>query len=303
MLVLGLLPLLAAGIWLLLLRQPQPAAAYPSGPWIDAGASEQRAAALPRFTGVVVAGQDAELGAELAAEVVEVFAQPGARVARGDALLQLSALSVAGARNIALAQAAEDRSLAEAARITLQSARDELARMQSAPSAYALADVQATRNEVAKASAELARLRASAAVRRATVSRDVARADKQIVRAPFDGVLAARYVDNGDFVSAGQALARVVDDTRFVRFALPAAEHALLHVGDPIQAYAHGERPVDRQLSAAAAIVDVDPEIDAAAGLGFVRAAFSGEAALALRLAPGTRLAVAVPEPERQGGR
>ncbi len=147
----------------------------------------------------------------------------------------MNALAVVGARGIASAQAAEDRSAIESARLSLESARYKAERMQSASDAYPAREITSARADVARAAAELERLRAGGDVHRATRKRELARADKQIVRAPFDGVLAVRFVDVGDFVSAGQVLARVVDDTRFVRFALPAAEHARLRVGDSVR--------------------------------------------------------------------
>jgi multidrug efflux pump subunit AcrA (membrane-fusion protein) len=294
MVMVGVLPLLAAALWLVLLRQPRPVAAHRGAGDAPQWSAERDVPLEPRFIGVVVAGQDAQLGAELVGEVSRVFAEPGTRVRRGDALLQLNALAVVGAQGIASAQAAEDRSAIESARLSLESARDKAERMQSARDAYAARDITSARADVARAAAELARLRAGVDVHRATRKRELARADKQIVRAPFDGVLALRFVDVGDFVSAGQVLARVVDDARFVRFALPAGEHARLRVADSVQVYAQPTQASGMPLTAA--VTDVDPELDAAAGLGFARAKLTGDAALLLWLSPGSRVAVALPQ-------
>jgi biotin carboxyl carrier protein len=292
MVVVGLLPLLAAAAWLVLLRQPRAVAAHGGEGAAPLRSSERTLALEPRYVGVVVAGQDAQLGAELVGEVSRVFVEPGTRVQRGDALLQLSALSVVGARSIANAQAAEDRSAIESARLSMESARDKADRMLSARDAYPAREISSARADADRAAAELQRLRAGVDVHRATRKRELARADKQIVRAPFEGVLAARFVDVGDFVTAGQVLARVVDDARFVRFALPAAEHARVQVGDAVQAYA--QQPMASALMLTAAVTDVDPELDAAAGLGFARARLTGDAALPAWLSPGSRLAVSL---------
>jgi biotin carboxyl carrier protein len=292
MVMVGLLPLAAAAAWLVLLRQPRAVAAHGTEGAAPLRSSERTLALEPRYVGVVVAGQDAQLGAELVGEVSRVFVEPGTRVQRGDALLQLSALSVVGARGIANAQAAEDRSAIESARLSMESARDKADRMLSARDAYPAREINSARADADRAAAELQRLRAGVDVHRATRKRELARADKQIVRAPFDGVLAARFVDVGDFVTAGQVLARVVDDARFVRFALPAAEHARVQVGDAVQAYA--QQPTASGLMLTAAVTDVDPELDAAAGLGFARARLTGDAALPVWLSPGSRLAVSL---------
>jgi biotin carboxyl carrier protein len=299
MVILGVLPLMAAALWLVLLRQPRPVAAHRDASAAAERSAEREVAVEARFTGVVVAGQDAQLGAELVGEVSRVFAEPGAHVRRGDALLQLNALAVVGARGIASAEAAEDRSAIESARLSLENARDKAERMQSASDAYPAREISSARADVARAAAELERLRAGFDVHRATRRRELARADKQIVRAPFDGVLALRFVDVGDFVSAGQVLARVVDDARFVRFALPASEHARLRIGDSVQGFAQQTQAAALPLTAA--VTDVDPELDAAAGMGFARARLIGDAALFLWLSPGSRLAVALPQPAAGG--
>ena len=288
--MLGLVPLSAAGVWLVLLREPGAVDAS-RGPRPVALAPE-RAGVLqaPSYVGVVVAGQDAELGAELGGEVVRVFKEPGAAVKSGEPLLQLAAISVVGARRLAYAQALEDRSAIRSAQLAAHSAADRVTRMGQAEAAYSAQDLQKAQNEAASADADLDRLKATAALHRATHGRELARAGKQLVRAPFDGVLSARYLDTGDFASPGQALAKVVDGSRFVRFALPAREHARLLPGALVQVLPDGS-----DLPLMATVVDVDPELDAAAAVGFARAALpdaSDPELPAPRLAPGTRVDV-----------
>jgi multidrug efflux pump subunit AcrA (membrane-fusion protein) len=283
--VLGVLPLVAASVWLLLLREPPAAEAAAGLPARSRAPELAGVANAPSFVGVVVAGQDAELGAELGGEVVQVFKEPGASVKLGEPLLQLNALSVLGAKKLAQAQAREDRSAIKSAALAAQSALDQVERMEQAEAAYSARDLRKARNDAASAAADLERLRATAALHRATSGRELAREGKQLVRSPFDGVLAARYLDKGDFASAGQALAKVVDETRFVRFALPAREHAQLQAGMRVQVV-----PEATDLPLMASVTDVDPELDAAAAVGFARAALPD----ATRLSPGTRVDVRV---------
>ena len=265
--VLGVLLLMAAAVWLVVLREPRVVVAHAA---VENAASRSEVsglAGLTSYVGVIVAGQDAELGAELTGEVVRVFREPGSRVRRGEPLLQLAALSAVGARSLASAQELEDRAAIQAAKLAWETANDHLARMQSAPSAYSALQLAGARSDAARAAAELDRLRGTTAVHRATQSRELARSNKQLVRAPFDGTLSARFLDVGDFANPGQALARVVDDERFVRFALPAPEHARLQVGVTVRVVPSGS-----SLPLTAAVVDIDPELDPAAGLGFARA-------------------------------
>jgi multidrug efflux pump subunit AcrA (membrane-fusion protein) len=266
---------MAAAVWLIVLREPHVVVAHAAEAHAALPAAEVGGlAGLATYVGVIVAGQDAELGAELSGEVVRVFREPGSRVRRGEPLLQLAALSSVGAQSMASAQDLEDRAAVRSAQLALETASDRIERMQNAPSAYSAFQLAGARSDAARAAAELDRLRGTAAVHRATQSRELARSNKQLVRAPFDGALSARFLDVGDFASPGQPLARVVDDARFVRFALPAPEHARLQVGATVRVVPEG-----RSLPLMAAVVDIDPELDPAAGLGFARARFTALAA------------------------
>jgi RND family efflux transporter MFP subunit len=290
-LVLGMLPLLAGGCWLVLLREPRAAALYTDSAAPAPIAAESFAAAPhAEWLGVVVAGQDADLGAELAGQVAQVFVEPGARVRRGEPLLQLVALSVLGTAGIARAQYDQDRSAERAAELALESTRDKFQRMERARDAYSAGDVLAAEAEMKRSEAELAKLRAKSAYERAALRREIARADTQILRAPFDGVLAARPVDPGDFVPGGSALARVVDDARFVRFALPAADHARLSAGTRLTV-----KLPESSLPLSAAVVALEPELDVAAGVAFARAKLDPEIAASRGVMPGQRVRVLVP--------
>jgi RND family efflux transporter MFP subunit len=289
MVAVGLLPLIGGAIWLVFLREPKPVAAELALPLLTAANTSELAAppAHGTWTGVIVAGQEADLGAELAGQVVQVFVEPGARVRRGQPILQLSALSVLGTAGMARAQYAQDRSAEEAAAFELEAAQDKADRMARASDAYAAGDVQAARADARRAAAELAKFRAKSALERATLRRELARAETQMLRAPFDGVLASRPVDPGDFVTGGTALARVVDDARFVRFALPAEARSGLRAGVELQLTAAGQ-----SVPLTATLVALEPELDAAAGLGFARARLNDELADSLGWIPGQRVQV-----------
>lgn len=287
---LGLLPLIGGAIWLVCLREPKPVAAeLGTSPLTAAAAPETTAPAGPSWLGVIVAGQDADLGAELAGQVAQVFVEPGRRVRKGDPILQLRALSVLGAAGMARAQYAQDRSAEEAAQLALDTARDKAERMVKAADAYAVGDVLAARADARKAEAELAKLRAKSELERETLKRELARAETQTLRAPFDGIVASRNVDPGDFVTGGVALARVVDDARFVRFALPAELHTALELGGTLQLQAAGQ-----SLPLTATLVSLEPELDAASGLGVARARLDAALLRSRGLLPGQRVQVSL---------
>jgi RND family efflux transporter MFP subunit len=291
LLALGLLPLIGGAIWLVFLREPRPVAAELGLPQpMAAAAHETLAPPSATWLGVIVAGQDADLGAELTGQVAQVFAEPGARVRKGEPILQLSALSVLGTAGMARAQYAQDRSAERAAELALETARDKADRMAKASAAYAAGDMLAARADARRAEAELAKLRAKSALERASLQRELARAETQLLRAPFDGVVASRLVDAGDFVTGGTALARVVDDARFVRFALPAEARARLRLGSHLQLMA-----ADQSLPLTATLVSLEPELDAASGLGVARARLDAALLESRGLLPGQRVQVLAP--------
>jgi membrane fusion protein, multidrug efflux system len=287
-LVLGVMPLLAAAIWLLALREPKPAAAY-SLRGLTAPARLDERSLMPqrqRFLGLVVAGEQSDLGSELSGQIVRVFAHEGERVRRGEPIVQLSSVSVLGAENLARAREAEDRAAEQSAELALATARDKRERVERASAAYSASDLQAAQRESERAGAELDKVRASGAVQRAVQRRDRARASVQILRAPFDAVVASRLVDPGDFVPAGAVLARIVDDSRFVRFAVPARELPTLQTGQRMQVVVRGAT-----LAWSATLLNLQPEIDPASGFGFGRAELHASA-LRAPLLPGTRVDV-----------
>jgi RND family efflux transporter MFP subunit len=292
---LGLAPLIVGAIWLVFLREPKPVAAELALPPPPAARAELATPMGATWLGVIVAGQEADLGAELAGQVEAVFAEPGARVRKGEAILQLRALSVLGTAGMARAQYAQDRSAERAAELALETARDKADRMAKASAAYSIGDVQSARADARKAEAELEKLRAKSALERASLQRELARAETQTLRAPFDGVLATRNVDPGDFVNAGTLLARVVDDARFVRFAVPAEGQAGLTAGASLQLMAAGQ-----SLPFAAELVSLEPELDAASGFGVARARMDAALVSSRGLVPGQRVQVFAPAPKVQ---
>src|SRR6185295_163213 len=91
--------------------------------------------------------------------------------------------------------------------------------------------------------------------------------DTQIV-APFDGTIAARYVDSGATVSRSSPIVRVISPTSLVvRFAVPEEQAAAVAVGRAVTV-----RVASVDLTAAAVIESIVPEIDAALRMVVVEA-------------------------------
>ncbi len=139
-----------------------------------------------RLTGTVRADRDVTVAAEEAGRVVEVLAEKGDRVAEGDPLVRLDA-------ELLEAQVEQAEARASLAEETWQRRRRLW--------------------EEDQVGTELAYLEARANARDAAASlRNLReRLARTIVRAPFDGVVEDRSVEQGSLVAPGTPVARVLD--------------------------------------------------------------------------------------------
>jgi RND family efflux transporter MFP subunit len=104
---------------------------------------------------------------------------------------------------------------------------------------------------------------------RARVERLRALEGEAVVRAPFSGTIAARYVDPGSTLAAGEAIVRIVsDDDAVLRFALPERSAARPVVHGRVLASAR----TLPGLTLRAEIERVAPEIDPASRMLIVEA-------------------------------
>lgn len=151
------------------------------------------------FLGDVSALRQARLAAGASGEVRRVTVRVGDHVKAGDLLVEVDP-SLATAR-VRAASASKDASAAQ-----LERARRDAERLSSAgPDIAAAAEIEQATSEKKRAVAERERLRATEAEARAQLGR-------HRVRAPFDGVIAARSVDPGDWVDPGVEVVELVDD-------------------------------------------------------------------------------------------
>ncbi|HSN84348.1 MAG TPA: efflux RND transporter periplasmic adaptor subunit [Polyangiales bacterium] len=151
------------------------------------------------FLGDVSALRQARLAAGASGEVRRVTVRVGDHVKAGDLLVEVDP-SLATAR-VRAASASKEASAAE-----LERARRDAERLSSAgPDIAAAAEIEQATSEKKRAVAERERLRATEAEARAQLGR-------HRVRAPFDGVIAARSVDPGDWVDPGVEVVELVDD-------------------------------------------------------------------------------------------
>jgi RND family efflux transporter MFP subunit len=159
----------------------------------------------PVITGSVQPERKADLRAEVAAVVMQVFKESGESVRAGDLLMRLDDTAIRDSLTSAdeavrAAQQAFDQSERQVQRLkTLQ--------LQGMTSTQALEDAEVRRNN---AQSDLVAAKARTVAARQQLQRTS-------VRAPFDGVLSDRKASVGDTVQIGKELIKVIDP-RSMRF-------------------------------------------------------------------------------------
>jgi RND family efflux transporter MFP subunit len=201
-----------------------PAKTGPNGPpparvWV----AEVRSGSIEAqwsFLGDVSALQHARLAAGASGEVRRVLVRVGDYVKRGDLLVEVDP-SLATAR-VRAASASKQAGSAE-----LERARRDAERLSVAgPDIAAAAEIEQATSERKRAVAERGRLKAAEAEARAQLGR-------HRVTAPFDGVVAARRVDPGDWVDPGVEVIELIDDGDVeVLASVPPDVAQFLSVGD-----------------------------------------------------------------------
>jgi RND family efflux transporter MFP subunit len=231
--------------------------------------------------GTAAALESATLSTKLMASVVAVPVLEGALVRRGDLLVRLD-----------LRDLAAKRQQAEAGLADVQAQRD-LALVSAQRMRALYADSAAPKAMLDAAEAGLAR--AEAGVRAATAMRAEVEAIASYgeLRAPFDGVVTQRFVDDGAFVAPGAPLV-TVDRLGALRVTvtIPAAQAASLQAGMRLIAEIEGDT----------ATATIEGVARSAGGTYLINAIvpnrgarFLAGSSAALRLPAGTRRALLIP--------
>ncbi|GHE26229.1 efflux RND transporter periplasmic adaptor subunit [Vulcaniibacterium thermophilum] len=215
-----------------LLRRQADATPTPPAPPAPAVsvAEAERVRFAPRqwVPGSVIGRQDARVASEFGGRVVRV-AEVGQAVRAGDAL---AVLDDTGIR--LRAQEAQ----AELGRIRAQL---ELATSQERRYAALAAQQNVARSQLDQLRAERSVLAQELARAQATLAQVRHQQQRMVVRAPFDGVVAERIAQPGEFLAPGGAIARLVDlATREVQVRAPVDLASHLGVGTPVLLRAAG---------------------------------------------------------------
>jgi len=249
-------------------RKPTPVPALETYAPVADGAGRAAQTDDTGFLGVVVALQSVELSPKFDGTLERLDVHVGDHVKRGAPIARLDSRSVA--QDLAIAEASLRVAEAEHDRlvIELEDASSRRARLHSIPELFAREQLEAADSQQDVAAARLRGSVAELAGKRARTSqlRDMLR-DAQIV-APFDGTVAAQYVEPGTTVSRSTPIVRVISPTSLViRFAVPEEQAAGVAVGRDVAV-----RVDSVNLTADGVIESVVPEIDAALRMVVVEA-------------------------------
>jgi RND family efflux transporter MFP subunit len=247
-----------------------PAAAAPAPLAVEAAAPPKPS----EYLGVVIAEQVVDVAANLDGRLAEVLVRVGDRVAPGAAVAKLDQRDIESDLAVARAELKAARAADKRARIELADADAKLERTTKLGALVPAADLEAARYETKLAANRLEGANAGVAEASARVAKlETLRTDAS-VRAPFAGLVAARYLDPGARVHAQTPIVRIISaDTLRVRFAVPEGEARGLAAGTPILA-----RIATVGVEIGGTVETVAPEVDPAARMIFAEASLGDPA-------------------------
>ncbi len=214
------------------------------------------------FVGRVEPTRETQLAFELAGTVKKVAVEEGGTVKAGDVIAELDTARLQTRRQELLAQRKETE-----ARLALSRATEKRQRALNKRGFAATQRLDEARFQSAELIAALSRLDAGVAA----VDVDL---KKSTLRAPYDGRVGSRQIDEGAIVSAGMAVATILENGKQqIRVGVARQASAKLRVGAPYS-FKAGERLFEAKLIA------LRPDLDVASRT--VTALFETEGAGAL---------------------
>ena len=169
------------------------------------------------IAGTVRSAQSAQMAAQVMATVTRVFVHEGDRVKKGQLLLTLDARALGASFNQASAGVTAAREESTAAQAELELAQSTLQRYQGLQEKNSVSPHEMDEVRSRFESARARRNRALAGVNEAESALQQTRtvAGYAQIRAPFDGVVTARYVDEGTLAAPGAPLVTVEDPSSY----------------------------------------------------------------------------------------
>ncbi|MDI3285864.1 efflux RND transporter periplasmic adaptor subunit [Polyangium sp. 15x6] len=231
----------------------------------------------PRFVGVILSRNTVDIAPRFDGKIGEVSVRLGDRVPEGGLIAVLDAPSVAFDVRMAAAALKSAELSREQAKQELAEAEERLARREglSAEGLTTGEDVATARHQVAIRRAHVETLSAQIDERRAKLAQLRRSKTDLRITAPFEGYIAARFVDPGASVTTETPVVRLVGArSLFVRFAVQESEVALLSVGRALRIGTAVDGNPEVVLDGK--VERIAPEIDAASRMVVVEAMIEG---------------------------
>lgn len=189
-----------------------------------------------RFLGVVLASEAVELSAPFEGQLARLDIQPGERVKAGSVLGSMVVEPLRSEERMEQALLEQAEAAQNRAELEATEARERLQRYQQSPLGALSGDELSTARYQEKFTlTQVAAARARTRERRAALARLRQRLGEAELRAPFDCVVAVRYLDAGARVQAGTPVLRLIRSGQFrVRFALPEGRSGTATAGLPV---------------------------------------------------------------------
>ncbi|MFS8064933.1 MAG: efflux RND transporter periplasmic adaptor subunit [Byssovorax sp.] len=280
--------------------EPKAAALVPSAASASAppGVSSAPSAPASDFLGVILARASVDLAARFDGRIRAVHVRLGDVVPAGASVASLDIPTLRFDLNMAEAEVHAAEVAQSRAAVELTQAEERLGRRR-ALSAEALAtgeDLAAATYQQRLAEVQVQSARAQLAGKRARVGQLRKNTDDTEIRAPFEAIVAARYVDPGANVTAATPIVRLLSARDFfVRFAVPEESAARLSVGAPVEVSLGGAAPPRPASTLHGAVDKVSPEVDAASRMIIVEARLDA-AALDMKARSGEMARVSIEE-------
>lgn len=202
-------------------------------------------AVTTRFTGVVESRQAASLSFEPEGRVESLSVEEGDRVEEGQSLAKLDTRRLEAALT-------EIEGEIESTRAGLSLARQEEERQRNLRR-----DGASTQRDVDRAVAERRRLQGQLNSLEGRRARVQANLEDAVLKAPFDGVIAATRIEQGDLVSAGTPAFRIIQpDNLEARIGIPAPAADDYQAGDTVALMIGGAQVEGRVLER---LPEIDP--------------------------------------------
>lgn len=223
------------------------------------------------FLGVVLAREVVEVAAEIEGRLESVTVRLGDVLEAGQSIAVVDVESRRHQRSIEQAQLTRARAGERQAVLEKGRTENEYQRRLALTALLSKAEIEDARFAAESAAVAVESAAAEITGVQARIAQLDATLAHRVVRAPFAGIVARRYLDPGAVVMPGSAVVRLLSSRRLLRFAVEPADAATIPIGARLRV------EVEAQYAILEATVErLAPEIDSGTQMVFIEAALSG---------------------------